>query len=133
MVIFYYGLQTEKLEAEQYARMAYLSGMKHLLLILHPFVPHIAEELWHRSGFNGFLLQQPWPRWIEVYTVQDVVTVVVQVNGKLRSRFEVSRDADRETLREKALQDDRIRDYTRGKTITKTIIVPNKLVNLVVR
>jgi leucyl-tRNA synthetase len=133
MVNFYYGLQTEKLEAEQYARMAYLSGMKHLLLILHPFVPHIAEELWHRSGFNGFLLQQPWPRWIEVYTVQDVVTVVVQVNGKLRSRFEVSRDADRETLREKALQDDRIRDYTRGKTITKTIIVPNKLVNLVVR
>jgi leucyl-tRNA synthetase len=133
MVNFYYGLQTEKLEAEQSARMAYLSGLKHLLLILHPFVPHIAEELWHRSGFNGFLLQQPWPHWIEAYTVQDVVTVVVQVNGKLRSRFEVSRDADRETLREKALQDHRIRDYTRGKTITKTIIVPNKLVNLVVR
>jgi leucyl-tRNA synthetase len=133
MVNFLYGLEPARLGTDRPESMAYLSGLKHLLLILHPFVPHLTEELWHRNGFDAHLLQQPWPRWVDAYTEQDVVTVVVQVNGKLRSRFDVPRDTGEEILRERALKDDRIRNYTEGKTVVKTIIVPNRLVNLVVR
>ena len=133
MVNFYYGLEPERLMENESGFLAYLSGLKHLLLILHPFVPHIAEELWHRSGFEGFLLQQPWPCWVDAYTRQDVVTIIVQVNGKLRSRFEAPRNAEDAVLRARALEDERIRDYTDGKNIIKTIVIANKLVNIVVK
>ena len=133
MVNFFYGLEPEKLKDEEPALLAYLSGLKHLLLLLFPFVPHIAEELWHRAGFKGFLLGHAWPSWIDGYTEQDVVTIVIQVNGKLRSKFEAPRDVEQAELRNLALQDERIKSYTGGKTILKTIVIPNKLVNIVVK
>jgi leucyl-tRNA synthetase len=133
MVNFYYGLDTEAVQSDGDASLAYLSGLKKLLIILHPFVPHITEELWHRVGFTEFLLRQPWPEWIESYTEQDVVTIVVQINGKLRSRFDAPRDADRELLQEKALKDERIAGFIGDMSIAKTIVVPNKLVNIVVK
>jgi leucyl-tRNA synthetase len=133
MVNFYYGLDTEAVRGDGDAALAFLSGLKKLLIILHPFVPHVTEELWYRMGFTEFLLRQPWPEWIESYTEQDVVTIVVQVNGKLRSRFDAPRDADRELLQEKALNDERITGYIGDRNIAKTIVVPNKLVNIVVK
>jgi leucyl-tRNA synthetase len=133
LVNFLYGLEPDSLKKGEAGLLAYLSGLKHLLLLLFPFAPHIAEELWHRMGFEGFLLCHPWPEWIDAYTEQDVVTIVVQVNGKLRSKFEAPRDAEQDELREVALQDERIRGYTNGKSVVKTIVIPNKLVNIVVR
>jgi leucyl-tRNA synthetase len=134
MVNFFYGLEPEKLKKnDKPAFLAYLSGLKHLLLLLFPFVPHIAEELWHRVGFESLLLGHAWPSWIDRYTEQDVVTIVVQVNGKLRSKFEAPRDAGQEELLTLALQDERIQGHTGGKTILKTIVIPNKLVNIVVK
>jgi leucyl-tRNA synthetase len=133
MVNFFYGLKPQELKKEEHALLAYMSGLKHLLLLLFPFVPHLAEELWHSMGFKGFLLGHAWPAWIESYTEQDVLTIVIQVNGKLRSKFEAPRDAGTEELQSLAREDERIKSYTDGKTIVKTIVIPNKLVNIVVK
>ena len=84
-------------------------------------------------GFDGFLLEHAWPAWVDSYTEQDVHTIVIQVNGKLRSRFEAPRDAGKEKLQALALDDKRIKSYIDGKTIVKTIVIPNKLVNIVVK
>ena len=113
--------------------LAYLFGLKTLLLLLFPFVPHLAEELWHGAGFEGFMLLHPWPSWIDRYAERDVVTIVVQVNGKLRSRFEAPRDTAEDALRKTALEDEHIRGHIEGMRVVKTIVIPNKLVNLVVQ
>jgi leucyl-tRNA synthetase len=133
MVNYFYSLKLEELKKDKMTFLAYLSGLKHLLLLLFPFVPHLAEELWHSVGFEGFLLEHAWPAWIDSYTEQDVFTIVIQVNGKLRSKFEAPRDAGREELQNLALEDERIKNFTNGKTIVKTIVIPNKLVNIVVK
>jgi leucyl-tRNA synthetase len=133
MVNFLYSVKLEELKKDDQSLLAYVSGLKHLLLLLFPFVPHLAEELWQRVGFEGFLLTHSWPGWMERYTEQDVLTIVVQINGKLRSKFEAPRDADKEELQSLALNDDRVKGYTDGKTIVKTIVIPNKLVNIVVK
>jgi leucyl-tRNA synthetase len=132
MVNYLYTINPDNLMETPGALYAYLSGLKNLLLLLYPFVPHMGEELWHRIGENGYLLQTLWPEYIEEYTRQDVVTIAVQVNGKLRSKFEVPIDEDGEKLKKLALQDPRIVQYTAGKKILKTFVVKNKLINLVV-
>jgi leucyl-tRNA synthetase len=113
--------------------LAFLHGVKTLLVILSPFTPHLCDELWRRMGFQGFLLAHPWPSWREELAREEVVTVVVQVNGKVRARFEAPRDLDRDELARRALEQERTREYTDGRRIVKTVVVPNKLVNLVVR
>ena len=133
MVNYFYSLKLEELKKDKTTFLAYMSGLKQLLLLLFPFVPHLAEELWHSVGFDGFLIEHAWPAWIDSYTEQDVVTIVIQVNGKLRSKFEAPRDAGREELQNLALEDERIKNFTDGKTIVKTIVIPNKLVNIVVK
>ena len=114
-------------------QLAYLHSLKTMLLLLSPFVPHITEELWHEIGYTGFLFQEPWPSYNEELAKLDIVTVVLQVNGKLRDRVEVPRDSDEEALREMALNSDRIRKYLEGKKLVKIIVVPNKLLNIVVK
>ncbi len=132
MVNYLYTINPDDLEDTSEALYAYLSCLKHLLLLINPFVPHMGEELWHRIGGEGYLLQKPWPDYIEEYTRQDVVTIAVQVNGKLRSKFKVPIDEDGEELKRLALKDPRIAPYTAGKKILKTFVVKNKLINLVV-
>ncbi len=133
MVNYLYTINPDDLEDTSEALYAYLSCLKHLLLLINPFVPHMGEELWHRIGGEGYLLQKPWPDYIEEYTRQDVVTIAVQVNGKLRSKFKVPIDEDGEELKRLALKDPRIAPYTAGKKILKTFVVKNKLINLVVK
>jgi len=113
--------------------LAYLHALKNMLLLLSPFVPHITEEIWHDIGFNSFLFHEPWPLFDEELARQDIVTVVLQVNGKLRDRIEVPRDSDEASIREMAISSDRIKKYLEGKELVKMIVVPNKLLNIVVK
>jgi leucyl-tRNA synthetase len=102
------------------------------VLLLSPIVPHFAEEIWHLLGHRQSILLASWPRHREDALVQDEVTVVVQVNGKLRNRFVVALDTDKETLQQMAVADEKVAKFIEGKTIRKVIVIPNKLVNIVV-
>ncbi len=107
--------------------------MKTYLQLLNPVAPHITEELWEVLGFEGRLYEQAWPEYDEAKTVEDVVDMPIQVNGKVRATIEVSRDADKEEIKEKALEDENVLKYIEGKDIVKEIHVPGKIFNIVVK
>jgi leucyl-tRNA synthetase len=107
-------------------------ALERLVLVLSPFAPHLAEELWERLGHAGTLAYEPWPAWDPALVLRDTVTVAVQVNGKLRATLELPRDTGPEAARQAALADERIARYLEGASIKKVIHVPNKLLSLVV-
>ncbi|MBD8006039.1 leucine--tRNA ligase [Bacillus norwichensis] len=99
--------------------------------MLSPIAPHIAEELWAKLGYEGSVTYEAWPQYDKTKLVSDEVEIVVQVNGKVRTKLLVSREASKEELEEIALNDDKIKSAIEGKTIRKVIAVPSKLVNVV--
>ncbi len=129
---FYYSLDMDRVKSENNAMYAYMYGLKMILLLLSPFVPHITEELWHRIGYNSYLFNEKWPSYNKDFTKSDTITLVVQINGKVRAKIDVERDTDREQLQEIAVNNERINSLIGEKEIKKVIVVPNKLVNIVV-
>jgi len=115
---------------EQLAVMRF--AMESLTLLLSPIVPHFAEELWQALGHRSSVLLASWPQYRVAALEEDALLVVVQVNGKLRSRFQVATNTDEKTIKERALADKRILNFIDGKAIKKVIVVKNKLVNIVV-
>jgi leucyl-tRNA synthetase len=107
-------------------------AMETTILLLSPIVPHFCEELWESLGHQQSVLLSSWPTFDEAATARDEVEVVVQVNGKLRSRFSAAADADEAELKATALADERIARFINGKAVKKVITVKNKLVNIVV-
>ena len=107
-------------------------ALETVILLLSPIVPHFAEELWQILGGKQRTLSLAWPTYREDALVQDEATIVVQVNGKLRSRFAAPLDTDEAQLKQTALDDERVRKFVGGKTPRKVIVVKNKLVNIVV-
>ncbi len=107
-------------------------ALENYLLLFSPFAPHLAEELWHRIGHTNSIFQTQWPKFDPDFIQEEKVQMVLQINGKVRSRIEVEADLDQEKAKEIALQDPRIQKYTQGKKIRKIIVVKNKLVNIVV-
>ncbi|MBD3317581.1 MAG: leucine--tRNA ligase [Chitinivibrionales bacterium] len=101
------------------------------VLLLSPFAPHIAEELRERTGHKDLVAECTWPTWDESKLKLDTVTIVVQVNGKLRANFTASAEAAKESLEEAALGHQRVKPFIEGKTVRKVIVVPGKLVNIV--
>jgi leucyl-tRNA synthetase len=99
--------------------------------LIQPYAPHIAEELWARLGHER-LWEHPWPQADPALLERDTFELVVQVNGKVRDRFEVAAALGEDELVERALQSDKVRAYLNGKQVRKTIVVPGRLVNLVV-
>jgi leucyl-tRNA synthetase len=87
--------------------------------------------MWEKLGEKGFLVQALWPSWDEAQTIDSVVTIVVQVNGKLRGDFQAERDASREQLESTALSHEKVKQMLEGKTVRKVVVVPGKLVNIV--
>ena len=108
------------------------SVLKTFVLILSPFAPHLAEELWHAMGNAKSLAYEPWPSYDPSLLKADTVEVPVQVNGKLKSKLVVPADISKEGLEQSALADEKIKSHLEGKAIKKVIVVPGKLVNLVV-
>jgi len=102
-----------------------------LLHVLSPFAPHVGEELWERIGGEGLLCSRSWPVADADIAREEMVEVVVQVNGKVRSRLTVGADAGEGEVRERVLSDPRIREYTADKRIRKTVYVPGKLFSIV--
>jgi leucyl-tRNA synthetase len=102
------------------------------VLLLSPFAPHLAEELWQRLGHTGSLAHETWPSWDPALVVEDTVTVAVQVNGKLRATVELPRGSDQAAAETAAMADERIQRHVDGGTVRKKIYVPDKLLNLVV-
>jgi leucyl-tRNA synthetase len=107
-------------------------ALESLTLMLAPIVPHIAEELWAALGNTQSILLASWPSWSEDAIERDEVLVVVQVNGKLRSRITAAIDADEEAVKQMALADENVRKFVQGRAVRKVIMVKNKLVNVVV-
>jgi leucyl-tRNA synthetase len=107
--------------------------LKTLLLLLSPFAPHIAEELWEKQGLKGPASAQPWPVYDEAKTLDEEKTIAVQINGKLRSTVTVSAGSPDEALREAALGDKKVQGYLEGMELVKTIVVKDKLINLILR
>lgn len=101
--------------------------------LLSPIAPHVAEELWAILGHTNTITYEQWPAYDEAKLVDDEVEVVVQVNGKVRSKVKVAKDASKEQLEEVAQADEKVKEFTDGKTIVKVIAVPGKLVNIVVK
>jgi leucyl-tRNA synthetase len=106
-------------------------ALEALVLLLAPYVPHIAEELWERLGHEDSLAHASWPEYDEALTKEKEVTVVVQINGKLRDRFDIAADADKQTLESTALAREKVQQRLEGATVRKVIVVPGKLVNIV--
>ena len=105
--------------------------IKVLLQLLSPFAPHIAEELWEQQGFDGFASTEKWPEYEESKTIDAVRVIAVQVSGKLKTTVEVPVDSDDEALVKAACDDEKIRRLMQGMDIKRTIVVKNKLVNLI--
>lgn len=103
-----------------------------LVLVLSPFTPHIGEELWQRLGHEGSVYFEKWPEYDESALVLDTVEIVVQLNGKVKHRMNVSTGFSKEELSDAVLADETVKQLTEGKTVRKVIAVPGKLVNIVV-
>jgi leucyl-tRNA synthetase len=102
------------------------------LRLLSPFAPHISEELWQRLGHDYSIHNQSWPKWDEELAKDKEITLVVQVNGKLRDRIAVPASITEAQARQLVLERQRVKAYLEGKKIIKTIYVPGRLVNFVV-
>ena len=106
---------------------------RNLVLLLAPFAPYLAHELWEMLGEKGNLLREPWPKYDPALAKEEEIEIPVQINGKLRSRLVVPADAEEEFVRERALADEKVRAALNGKQVDKVILVPGKLVNVVIR
>ena len=109
------------------------SAIERLVLMLAPMAPHIAEELWERSGGPYSVHSQRWPEWDPELAADEVITLVVQVNGRVRDKIEAPADIGEDAARELALASQRVAVHTEGKTVARVIYVPGRLVNVVAR
>jgi leucyl-tRNA synthetase len=107
--------------------------LRALVLLLAPFAPYLAFELWEHLGEKSDLLRAPWPKFDEALAREEQIEIPAQINGKLRAVVKVSADADEDTLRDAALADEKIRALIAGKEIVRIIVVPRKLINIVVK
>jgi len=108
-------------------------AQRSLALLLAPFAPYLAHELWEMLGEKGSLLRAPWPKYDAALAKEDEIEIPVQVNGKLRSRITVPAEATREDVEARALADEKVKTSMAGKQIAKIVFIPGKLVNVVVK
>ena len=107
-------------------------ALESLIQILAPFAPHITEELWHEMGHDDTVHVGHWPKWDEKYLKSDTMTIIVQVNGKLRAKLELPSDMGKQGVEAAALADENVQKFTNNKPPKKMVYVPGKLVNIVV-
>ncbi|WP_165069045.1 leucine--tRNA ligase [Desulfovibrio sp. ZJ200] len=124
-------LSREKLGRSEAERRVFSSAMATVLTLLSPITPHLCEELWERLGHKSPLADAPWPQWDAAATARDMLTVALQVNGKLRGTLEIAAEADKSACEQAALGDPAVQRHTSGLTVRKVVVVPGKLVNIV--
>ncbi len=121
----------KELEDRNLALLA--AALDNLIIVFSPFAPHIAEELWELSGHSDFIYNEPWPQLDEKALQMDSVEIVFQVNGKIKTKLNVSGDLTKEELEATVMSDPTVKEIVDGFDVIKTIAVPNKLVNVVVK
>jgi len=104
-----------------------------MIILLSPFAPHFAEEVWQILGYSESIAYQPWPEYDEELAREDNITAVFQTNGKVRAQAEVPKGLAREALEEKARENDNIKRHLEGHTVVKVVVVPDRLVNFVIK
>jgi leucyl-tRNA synthetase len=130
---FVNGLNRARDEARDVvATPAFREAVQTLVVLLAPLAPYISEELWHQLGGSASVHLQPWPTFDEAETRDDVVTMVVQVNGKVRDRLVVPVGISEEEVRQRALASPKVAALLDGASVKKLVYVPDKLVNLVI-
>ena len=107
-------------------------GWQAIVKMLSPIVPHITQELWHKFGNQGLIVDVQWPTFDEKAMVKDEMQLMIQVNGKLRAKINVSANASKEEIEALAVDDENVKKFSEGKSIKKVIVVPGRLVNIVV-
>ena len=105
--------------------------LKKMIVLIAPFAPHMAEELWEQMGGQGSVCDAEWPAWEEAYLVENEVQLTISFNGKARFQMTFPADATKEDIEKAALADERSQHYIDGKTIVKIIVVPKKIINIV--
>lgn len=108
-------------------------ALESMTLLLSPFTPHITEEMWQDLGNTESVHLQDWPKFDEKYLMEETTTIVVQVNGKVRANITMSSDVEEKEMVAEAQKDEKVAGYLEGKTVVKTIAVPKKLINFVVK
>ena len=108
-------------------------AVKDLILILSPFTPHICEEMWAHIGRTESVTNMSWPEFDPSALIKDEVEIVVQINGKLKDKLSVPNNMDKAELEEMTMNSEKVQALLEGKTVVKVIVVPNKLLNIVVK
>jgi len=120
-------------KSEQIVQAVFFEAVAALPKLLQPFAPHLSEEIWAMLGNQTSILEAPWIEYNDTFLIQDEVTYVIQINGKLRSKIVVELDTPKEEVEKQALADEKVLKYTEGKEIVKIIIIPKKLVSIVIK
>ena len=107
--------------------------LEQLIVLLAPFAPHTAEELWHTCGHNTTVCDAEWPEWKEEYLTEDSMKLSISFNGKTRFTLDFPADVDNASIEKTVLNDEQTQKYTEGKQIVKVIIVPKRIVNIVLK
>jgi leucyl-tRNA synthetase len=123
----------EALDGGNEAPGALREAVRTLLQLLHPVAPHLTEQWWRRFGEKTFLVESRWPSFDAALATPLGITLVVQVNGKVRGKLELPRGASEAEAMKLLGTDDRIQSWLEGKQVTRTVFVPDRLLNLVVR
>lgn len=108
-------------------------SIENLVLILSPFTPHICEEMWQHLGNQESVYKSSWPKYDEAAMVKDSVEIVIQVNGKVKEKLNITNNLDKSTFEKVAMEDHKVKAILEGKDVIKVIAVPNKLINIVVK
>ncbi len=108
------------------------ASIRDLLLLLSPFAPHLAEELWQEMKFKGLACQQSWPKFDEKLVVEEKVLLIVQINGKVRDKIEAKSGLSQKEAEELVSNSEKIKTWLEGKAVRKVIYVPNKVINIVI-
>jgi leucyl-tRNA synthetase len=103
-----------------------------LIILLSPLVPYIAEEMWEMMGNRGGIMKEPWPSYDPEFIKAEEITIVIQINGKVRSRLTLNADINDEGIKKAVLSNDKVKEWVGDKEIKKLVIVPKKLVSIVI-
>ena len=121
------------LEAGSISNKIWEDAVKNLLIMLAPSAPHLTEELWEQLGYEYSIHNQRWPDWDRALATDNEVTLVVQVNGRVRGRLTVPAGLSEEEARQIAFTDEHIKVQIRDKNVNRFVYVPDKLINIVVK
>ncbi len=125
------GIDVSTRKDDREFRAVLREAVEKFLILLSPFTPHIAEELWERLGNRKSILKEDWPRWDSALIKEDEIEVVLQINGRVRSKLIVNANITEDELKKKAIENERIKEYIGNRNIKKIIVVPGRLVNIV--